>query len=107
MTMGTAQKQNIAIQHRIRNQSTQVLDFRPWLLNIRLPLLKQAGAKIRVCEFENVLYVELTWDKQKPRIFTEEDFRVEYKDTYLASFGLACECKFEENAGIDGQKTTA
>jgi len=106
MIMGNSQKQNIAIQHRIRNQHTKVLDLRPWLVEIRLPLLKQAGAKIRVCEVESVLYVELTWEKQKPRIFTEEDFRVEYKDTYLAMFGLNCEIPFEEGAGIR-QKTTA
>ena len=99
MKMGNSQKQNIAIQHKYNNRSPHVKTFEEWLPD-RIHSLKQAGARVLRAEHDGTMFYQVTWEGQKPRVFTEDEFRVEYQDTYLASFGLNCSVPFEENAGV-------
>jgi len=99
MKMGPTQKQNKSVQHRVRNNSTQVLDFIPWL-KTRLAGMRDDGATVRCCEKKGILYIELTWPGKTPNVFTADEFQDEYEEVYLASFGLNCQVPFEENAGI-------
>lgn len=78
----------------------EVLEFEAWLLKIRLPLFVKNGVKVGICEKDGIGYIRLTFPEQKPKIYTTDDFFEEYKDTYLASMGLNCQCPFEENVGV-------
>ena len=82
MKMGTAQKQNIAIQHRQWNklgvQKTNPVEFDRWFLN-GIRTFEAKGA-----EFELLPgMVKIVWPGQVPMLRTVEDFRREYKSCYL------------------------
>jgi len=82
MKMGTAQKQNIAIQHRIWNQQPQkqsIPEFSEWFLN-GIRTFEAKGA-----EFELLPgMVKIYWPGQVPMLRTVEDFRREYESCYLS-----------------------
>ena len=85
MKMGTAQKQNIAIQHRyfkthggdVRTQSPA--SFSQWFLN-GIRTYEAKGA-----EFELLPgMVKITWPGKVAILRTVEDFKREYESCYLS-----------------------
>jgi hypothetical protein len=81
MKMGTAQKQNISVQHRQWNklgvQKTNPVEFDKWFLQ-GLRKYEAKGA-----EFELLPgMVKISWPGQVPMLRTVEDFRREYKSCY-------------------------
>ena len=84
--MGTAQKQNISVQHRMWNrydsrQKQAIPEFSEWLLNgIRTSEAKGA-------EFELLPgMVKIYWPGQVPMLRKIEDFDDEYQEEYLSKF---------------------
>jgi hypothetical protein len=84
MKMGTAQKQNIAIQHRyfrthggyVRAQNT--ISFEKWFLN-GIRTFEAKGA-----EFELLPgMVKISWPGKVPMLRTVNDLKREYKNEYL------------------------
>ncbi|MEN6293877.1 MAG: hypothetical protein ABFD07_17905 [Methanobacterium sp.] len=82
MTMGTAQKQNIAIQHRIWNQNEKpvVMDCITWRNHIFKQMLRD-GARIQYCE-NPVLFV-ITWPGKEPIEVTPKDIEAEWRRVHL------------------------
>ena len=81
MKMGTAQKQNIAIQHRIWNQQPQkqsIPEFSEWFLN-GIRTFEAKGA-----EFELLPgMVKIQWPGKVAVLRSVEDFKREYQKEYL------------------------
>ena len=81
MKMGTAQKQNIAIQHRIWNQQPQkqsIPEFSEWFLNW-IRTFEAKGA-----EFELLPgMVKIQWPGKVAVLRSVEDFKREYQKEYL------------------------
>jgi len=88
MKMGTAQKQNIAVQHRQWNRTSEPtkarnpVTFERWFL-ICLRKCEKKGA-----EFTFLLpgLVRIQWPEQVPMLRTREDFEREYYNDYLSKF---------------------
>jgi hypothetical protein len=88
MKMGTAQKQNIAIQHRyfkthggqIRAQNPAT--FEKWFL-VCLRKCEKKGAEFT---FLCPGLVRIQWPEQVPMLRTLEDFEREYHNEYLSKF---------------------
>jgi len=84
MKMGTAQKQNISVQHRMWNRydsrPKQVIPkFSEWFLN-GIRKYEAKGA-----EFELLPgMVKIYWPGRAPMLRTVEDFRREYESCYLS-----------------------
>jgi len=84
MKMGTAQKQNIAIQHRIWNRNDsrpkQVIpEFSEWFLN-GIRTYEAKGA-----EFELLPgMVKIQWSGKVAVLRTLQDFKREYESCYLS-----------------------
>ena len=72
-----------------RHGRDEVLPFVDWM-NARLRGLQKAGATVKTCTVSGIYFIQITWGKAEPKVYTESDFMVEYEDTYLASFGLNC-----------------
>ena len=83
MKMGTAQKQNISVQHRQWNklgvQKTNPVDFDKWFL-----------ISLRKCEKKGVEFtflcpglVRIQWPEQVPMLRTLADFKREYENEYI------------------------
>jgi len=80
MIMGTAQKQNIAVQHRIwnRNQKPVVWNFETWFEDQKAHF-EEKNAKVEIigeCVF-------IQWPGQKWKGFSILEFEDEYKTAYL------------------------
>ncbi len=88
MKMGTAQKQNIAIQHRIWNQHPRIIQpmtFKEWLLG-GIEHYKKQGFTFEVVT-PSLMRISRP---DKPAILrTCENFREEYENEYLAHFKKA------------------
>jgi hypothetical protein len=82
-----------------RHGYEEILPFELWL-NTRLAGMQKDGATVKACKVNEVLYIQITWKGQQPKVFTDSDFREEYADTYLAAHGLNCKLPFEENVGV-------
>ena len=86
MKMGTAQKQNISVQHRMWNrydsrQKQAIPEFSEWLLN-GIRTFEAKGA-----EFELLPgMVKIYWPGQVPMLRKIEDFDDEYQEEYLSKF---------------------
>jgi hypothetical protein len=88
MKMGTAQKQNIAIQHRyfkthggqIRAQNPAT--FEKWFLVCLRKCEKKGGEFTFLCPG----LVRISWPKQVPKLRTTSDFLREYEEEYLSKF---------------------
>ena len=83
MKMGTAQKQNISVQHRQWNklgvQKTNPVEFDKWFLQ-GLRKYEAKGA-----EFELLPgMVKISWPGKVSMLRTVEDFRREYESCYLS-----------------------
>jgi len=83
MKMGTAQKQNISVQHRMWNKNPQkqtIPEFSEWFLN-GIRTFEAKGA-----EFELLLgMVKISWPGKVPIVRTVEDFRREYNSLFKRS----------------------
>jgi|GEM_PF-2107230 len=92
-----------------RHGYNEVLDFDDWC-PLRIAEMREKGFVIKSFELKGVKMIGLKEGAGKPFYLTEEQFfdelNKQFKEEYLALFGLACEVPFEENVGI-GQKTTA
>jgi len=83
MKMGTAQKQNISVQHRMRNRydsrpKQAIPEFSEWFLR-GIRKYEAVGA-----EFELLPgMVKIVWPGQAPMLRTMEDFKREYESCYL------------------------
>lgn len=84
MRMGTAQKQNIAIQHRIWNQhkKPQPMDFREWLLQ-GIEYYKKQGFTF---ELLTPSLMRISRPGQNSLLRTCANFREEYEKEYLSRF---------------------
>ena len=86
MKMGTVQKQNIAIQHRIWNktgtQKTNPVDFDKWFL-ISLRKCEKKGAEFT---FLCPGLVRIQWAGKVAMLRTLADFEREYQEEYLSKF---------------------
>ena len=82
MKMGTAQKQNISVQHRMWNRydsrpKQAIPEFSEWFLN-EIRKYEAKGA-----EFELLPgMVKITYSGRTPIIRTVEDFKREYESCY-------------------------
>ena len=80
MIMGTAEKQNISVQHRIwnRNEKTYVMKFEEWFQD-QLEHFEEVNAKVQIineCIF--IQYPGRKWNG-----FSILEFVDEYKKSYL------------------------
>lgn len=86
-----------------RHGYEEVLCFDDWY-PIRIQDMKRKGFDIRSKEIRGNTIIGIQIGCGKPIILTEIEFFAElekqYKEEYLATFGLACEIPFEENAGL-------
>jgi len=86
MKMGTAQKQNISVQHRQWNkrgvQKTNPVKFDKWFL-ICMRKCEKKGAEFT---FLCPSLVRIQWPEQVPMLRTLEDFEREYQEEYLSKF---------------------
>jgi hypothetical protein len=82
MKMGTSQKQNIAIQHRIRNmtEKPQVMTCLEWRNHIFKQMLRD-GARIQHSK-EPELFV-ITWPGKESIIATPTDIEAEWRRVHL------------------------
>ena len=82
MKMGTAQKQNIAIQHRTWNmdEKPQVMTCLEWRNHIFKQMLID-GARIQYCK-EPELFL-ITWPGKEPITATPEDIEAEWRRVHL------------------------
>jgi hypothetical protein len=82
MKMGTSQKQNIAIQHRVwnKNQKPQVKTCIEWRNDIFKQMLRD-GARIQHSE-EPELFV-ITWPGKESMIATPEIIEAEWRRVHL------------------------
>ena len=82
MKMGTSQKQNITIQHRIWN-----MDEKPYVMNCiewRNHIFKQMlrdGAKIQYCPNPETFVI--TWPGKEPMVETPETIEAEWRRVHL------------------------
>ncbi len=89
MKMGTAQKQNIAIQHRYFNkhggrqtQRPNPIDFKEWLLR-GMEHYKQQGFTF---ELLTPSLMKINRPGQNSKLRTAANFREEYESEYLSKF---------------------
>ena len=82
MKMGTSQKQNIAIQHRIRNmnEKPQVMTCLEWRNHIFKQMIRD-GARIQYSK-EPELFV-ITWPRKESMIATPADIEAEWRRVHL------------------------
>jgi len=84
MKMGTAQKQNISVQHRMWNRydsrpKQAIPEFSEWFLD-GIRTFEAKGAEFELLPGR----VKIYWPGQVPMLRTVEDFRREYKSCYLS-----------------------
>ena len=83
MKMGTAQKQNISVQHRMWNRydsrpKQAIPEFAEWFLN-GIRTFEAKGA-----EFELLPgMVKITWPGKVPMLRTVNDLKREYQNEYI------------------------
>jgi hypothetical protein len=86
MKMGTAQKQNISVQHRQWNkrevQKTNPVEFDKWFLICMRKCEKKGAEFTFLCPG----LVRIQWPEQVPMLRTLEDFEREYQEEYLSKF---------------------
>lgn len=80
MIMGTSQKQNIAVQHRIwnRNQKPYVMKFEEWFED-QLNHFSEKNAKVEI--IGECIFIQ--WPGKKWNGFSILEFVDEYKTAYL------------------------
>jgi len=82
MKMGTAQKQNISVQHRMWNRydsrpKQAIPEFSEWFLN-GIRTYEAKGAEFKLLPG----MVKIYWPGQVPMLRTVEDFKREYESCY-------------------------
>ena len=86
MKMGTAQKQNIATQHRIWNrmgvQKTNPVEFDKWFLTC----LRKCEKKGAVFDLSTPCMVKITWPGKTAILRKIKDFEDEYQEEHLPKF---------------------
>lgn len=82
MKMGIAQKQNISVQHRIRNmnQKPQIMTCLEWRNHIFKQMLRD-GARIQYSKDPEVFVI--TWPGKEPMVATPEDIEAEWRRVHL------------------------
>lgn len=82
MKMGTSQKQNISVQHRIwnANRKPTILTCEQWR-NRRFCQMVEAGAKIGFNRENQVFRIE--WPEKEPIIVSQAEIRADYEKCYL------------------------
>jgi len=86
MKMGTAQKQNISVQHgqwnKRRVQKTNPVEFDKWFLICMRKCEKKGAEFTFLCPG----LIRIQWPEQVPMLRTLEDFEREYQEKYLSKF---------------------
>ena len=83
MKMGTSQKQNLSVQHRMWNRygsrpKQAIPEFSEWFLN-GIRTYEAKGAEFKLLPG----MVKIYWPGQVPMLRTVEDFKREYENEYI------------------------